>query len=144
MVSLVSSLFFIFENKAIRKYIIWPGLALLILAQTYSLLFNSWIASSYGGNRTKLLNDNISSLNPETIVFFYQTPEAVPFLKHNNYYQYFSGTKNSQFGENNLIRIKNQEDMIIVTKKDLPSDQAGIFNGYSEIKVFDRYLILAK
>ena len=90
------------------------------------------------------MQEAISSIPEGKIVFIYQAPETVVFLKNSNYYQYFSGTVATQSGEENLDLIKDRKDLLVLTKKDLFFSQSRLFSDYHIIREFDRYVIVSR
>lgn len=119
-------------------------LCVLVVFQFHQLYFSSWISGAFSSNKTKIMTEVISSLPNNKTIYIYQAPEAVVFLKHYNYYQYFSGTITTEFGEDNLDLIKKREDLLVLTKKDLFEQKKDLFSSYKIIKEFDRYVIAGK
>jgi hypothetical protein len=125
-----------------KRYIILLLLSALITSQLYSMVSGSWVASAYNSHRTAIMQNAIGSLSSRVPVFVYQSPEAVVFLKHFNYYQYFSGTKTTEFGAIDLQKLKNGDDLQVLTKPDFVSQFPELFNKYHEVSRFDRYVLL--
>lgn len=144
LVFLSFSLFRLSFDNVFAKSITRLLLVLIVVFQLYQLNFNSWVADSYSSHRTEVMSEIIGEVPQDRTVFFYQAPEAVVFLKHFNYYQYFSGTVATQFGEENLDMIKGRDDLLIITRKDLLSSEFELFSDYQVLKEFDRYVLLDK
>lgn len=146
----VLSLVFLFQSIRIFCAKSWQinlsrvFLLSLIVFQIYGMNFDSWVANSLQSNKTKTMTEVIGQLDPSEAVFIYQAPEAVIFLKHFNYYQYFSGTVTTEFGQKNLGLIGARGDLIILTKKDLFQGGKDLFKDYKVSKEFDRYVVARK
>ncbi len=141
---LFRNLQFIVRNFKYRYYVIGASLSALVAFQVYGVTVTSWVASAYASRRTEVMQENISAIPSTTPVFFYQAPEAVIFLKHFNYYQYFSGTKTTEFGGENLDMLKKGEKLIVLTKADLVPKFPELFTKYHEVGSFDRYVLLSR
>ncbi len=144
LVFLSFNLFSIIQNKIWQRNLIRVFLLLLVVFQLHELYFNSWVASSYASTKTATMENTIGKITPDKTVFFYQAPEAVVFLKNFNYYQYFSGTTATEFGEVNLHLVKDRKDLLVLTRKDLFLQKPDLFSGYYIIREFDRYVLAAK
>ena len=131
-------------DKVWIKNIVRVFLGLLVVFQLYQLSFNSWVAGSYQSHKTKIMTEVIGSITSDKTIFFYQAPEAVIFLKHFNYYQYFSGTVSTEFGQDNLNLIRERRDILVVTRGDLVATRPDLFSNYKTKKEFDRYVLLEK
>lgn len=141
---LVPNLFNLVGLSKLWKVLVRGGLLALISIQFYQLALGSWVAGSYGSHRTQVMQETLSSLSSSSPIFIYQAPEAIVFLKTYNYYQYFSGTKTTEFGAENLSLLTQGKEFTIVTKKDLISLHPELFSHYHITKEFDRYVLLSK
>ena len=117
-------------------------LGLLFVFQFYQLGFHSWVADSYQSHRAEIMKKALGTLPSDRPIFVYQAPETIIFLKNYNYYQYFSGTTASEFGQENLKILKNGGDVLVLTKKDFLTINPSLFLRYSLLKEFDRYVVL--
>lgn len=135
---------FLFFNKGLYKATIKALLCVLVFYQGYSLYFNSWVADSINSNKSKIMSEVIGKIPEDKVVFFYQAPEAVIFLKHFNYYQYFSGTVTTEFGGSSLMYLDTRKDLSVITREDLFINNPVLFKDYKVLNKFDRYVTLKK
>jgi len=117
---------------------------ILIVMQTYQTFFHSWVGTHYEGTRTALLESHIGSISSDKYVFFYQTPEAVLFIPHNNYSEYLEITSTLRVGEKELSLLSSGLPDMVVVPADLSQSKKEIFLNYHELESFDRYTILTK
>ena len=144
LVFLPWNLFSIFNDKRWQKNLLRVVLLGLFIFQYHQLFYSSWVANAFESKKTADMEQIIGALTPEKEVFFYQAPEAVIFLKHYNYYQYFSGTITTYFGEENLAHIYMNEDLLVITRGDLFLKETELFAGYHVIKDFNGYVFAEK
>lgn len=135
---------FSLSGKVWQKNIVRIFLCALCIFQFQQLYFDSWVASSFQSKKTRVMSEVIGDISDKEKVFFYQAPEAVIFLKHFNYYQYFSGTTATEFGEKNIYLIKDEKNIVVITRSDIFLKEPNLFSGYHIAKGFDRYVLLKK
>jgi 4-amino-4-deoxy-L-arabinose transferase-like glycosyltransferase len=142
LIFFIRNIYIIPPKKSLYKYCTSLFLVILIGFQLYGILLGSWVASAYQSHRTLIMRENIEAIPPTIPVFVYQSPEAVVFLKHTNYYQYFSGTPTTEFGKTNLTLLEQGKPFLILTKADLVSKEPLLFSHYHVVQTFDRYVLL--
>lgn len=143
IIFLANNVFILFTSN-LYKSIARILFIILVSYQTYGLYFNSWVADSLNSNKTRVMSEVIGNISSAHKVFFYQAPEAVIFLKHFNYYQYFSGTVTTEFGRSSLSELSIQNDLTVITKEELFLKNQDLFRGYKVVQKFDRYVTLKK
>jgi len=94
----------------------FAALGLIIIFQFYQVGFSSWVAGDYGSTRTKELRDYLGSLDKNKSIFVYQAAEAVTFLPHDNYYQYFHITGDRFLGDRQPLLAGIPDEVIIASK----------------------------
>ena len=144
LIFLAFNLFRVVENKLWLRNIARVFLMLLVVFQLGQLYSGSWVADGYKSTRTTTMESVISKIAKEKEVFVYHAPEAVIFLQNFNSSQYFSGTVSNEFGQGNLHFIKDRNDLLIITRKDLFLQEQDLFSGYHITKEFDRYVLATK
>lgn len=144
LIFLSFNLFALSQNKNWVRNTVGAMLLLLVVFQLRELYFSSWVADSYASTKTATMENVISAIPSDKTVFFYQAPEAVIFLKSFSYYQYFSGTTATEFGQGNLHFIKDRSDLLIVTRKNLFLQKLDLFSSYHITQEFDRYVLATK
>lgn len=117
---------------------------LLISFQIYQLFTHSWVATYGQSKRSAMLKEYIGAIDPHQSILFYQSPEAVNFLRsdHANYYQFVRITEALALGESSLKVLDTHEVDRIVTSREFKDDPR--FAGYLTTSEFDRYVILSK
>jgi 4-amino-4-deoxy-L-arabinose transferase-like glycosyltransferase len=116
-------------------------LGLLALLGLYQLCFASWVADGYGSHRTAELAAGIGALPASRSVLFYNAPEAVPFIKHRNYYQYILPAAGVIGAENLALAQKGSVDLIVLeTEGYHPSDP--VFKLYKPTGTVDKFTVL--
>lgn len=144
------SLFKNLKFKLLVFYKIIPQVFLfaLIFIQFYQLLFNSWVSTHYGSERTKDLNGYFNKRDNSKSIFVYRSPEIVPFLHNKNYYQYLRITDDLIIGESELNKINLAvPDEIIINGDEMEKANEkinGIFLNYKEKDRVNKYLILER
>jgi len=146
--SSVFIIYIFFKNhfKFFKKKLFAPLIAIFILIvfQFYQLGFNSWVADYYSSNKTHILSDYFSEFEKDKSVFFYNSPELIVFLPHNNYYQYLEITDSFLIGQNQIEKIQNKEPDIIVIKRPELEKDINAFTSYTIMGRIDRYILLEK
>ena len=127
------------------------GLALtvfvpLVIFQFYQVFFNSFVASYYDSTNTVTLQKYFNALNQGTSVFFYNVPELVQFLKHDNYYEYLSITDSLDVGRAQLEKLSRGLPDVVMMNQEMWQGGAHVANlkNYQKTDEFLRYVVLMK
>lgn len=116
---------------------------LLAVAGIYQVGFHSWVAEGYTSHKTEYWQNYFKSVPSTTSVFFYNTPEVVPFIQGRNYYQYLEPA-GGPIGIENLIHIQNKKVDLIILESDTYQSLRGSFGGYILETTTYKYSILRK
>ena len=116
---------------------------LLVLVQSYQLLFTSWVAVHASRTTTHELQTYMATLPSESTYFFYNVPAAVIFLPSQNYYQYLELTPIKKLGVEFLPLLKEGTPGYVITDGRRWQGASSTFSHYSIIKTIDD-LIIAK
>lgn len=117
---------------------------LVIIMHLYQLGFSSYAAGYYQSTRTAALKSYFENFDAAKTIFFYQTPEAVVFLPHHNYFQYAKLTPTVFAGKEQIEKIfLGIPDEIIINSSDLKEIESD-FSLYKIKKNIDRYIVLEK
>ena len=108
----ISAISFVF-NKIVFKKTILLIPVILIIFQFVHLIFYSDTRFTAEFNRSRGLQEVLSGIKPEQTVFFHQASEAIIFLKHDNYSQYFNMGNFFVFGDKDQLE-KPSTDFILV------------------------------
>jgi hypothetical protein len=113
-------------------------LTLLILFQTYQVLFHSFVAGYYQNTRSQELTTFFQQLDPSKHVFFYHTPEAITFFPRENYSQYFHLLYfNDAIGKDQLKSIEDGVPDIIFVAGESEHEIEGILGKYHKQALVD-------
>lgn len=119
-------------------------LAALLVFQLYYTAFGSWIASSSTGTRADELEGYFSSLPAQTSIYIFDQPEVVPFLKTQNYYQYFSAGSVWVAGSSTLMQLSSGVPDIVIVAGDSVDSVASYTTHYRLSRTLSGYDILEK
>lgn len=131
----VSNLF----DKSIYKKIVLAVPIVLLVFQFYHLIFLSATSFVIRRTRNQDLELALSKIDSSKKVFFYNTVEAIVFLKSNNYYQYLSMEGFLEVGDKNLIN-DNTFDYILVNDSDDIKQLSKCYDG----EKLSRYVLLSR
>lgn len=129
-----------------RRALLLSGVVIscFLAFQTYHLLFNSWISNSSAGTDSATWGKYASSVNKEKSIFIYDAPEVVPFLKTDNYYQYFSGNGVWVAGTEYLNVLKEGKiDLTIIGTRNIDAAK-GFLDKYVKISAVGNYSVFEK
>lgn len=147
LIFFVPSLWYVWDLVSLRvpllnRKVFFALIILFIGFQVYQTLFSSWISEYSKSNRAKELSEHVGLIPENKTVLFYNVPEAVVFLPHNNYYQYIRLADSVIRGQENLIRLAiGMPDFVLVdTKFDLKK----MPSMYKERARFDKYILFEK
>lgn len=109
----------------------------------YQLMFSSWVADSYSSHKSAFWQDYFSQVPASTSVFFYDTPEVIPFIHGRNYYQSLLTPAGNPTGPEELAVIgAGGADLVIaVTDKYQPLKDS-LFSKYLVAEEAYKYSIL--
>ncbi len=122
-------------------------LTIMIMFQSYQVLFSSWVAGHYQSTRSKELTAYFQQLDPSKHVFFYHAPEAVTFFPHENYSQYFKLLYyNDAFGKTQLTSLHGGAPDIVILANSLEMEAQGLLEQYKTNRTIDqgRYIIFER
>jgi len=132
-------------KTGLSSYVAWLLVAVISLLSLYQLSFRSWVADGYSSRKSEFWEDYFSKVSSSTTVFFYDTPEVVPFMKGDNYYQFILAPAGSSTGAEQLpILEKAKADLVIVAGTRLEYNIGGIFDRYKVKDKAYKYSILMK
>ena len=118
-------------------------LGILAFLGLYQCAFHSWVSDTYHSHKTAYWEDYFAHLDPRTSVFFYNTPEVVPFIHGDDYYQYLTPAA-GPIGALGLEQIKaGKVDRIIIVAEGYKSDDP-LFKLYDATTTPYKYDILFK
>lgn len=119
-------------------------IVVLTVLGAYQVRFNSFVAESYGGNKTAFLEDYFANVPATTSYFFYDVPEVAFFDTSTNYYQYISPS-GWPIGEEQLAVIeKGVPDNIILKPQAYADMKDTLFISYEVEQTTRDYLILIR
>ncbi len=119
----------------------------MVLFQTYQVLFSSWVAGYYQSTRSKELAEYFQQLDPSTQVFFYHTLEAVTFYKGERYFQYFQLLLyNDAFGKDRLASLEEGVPAVVLMAGDLDAGTQQLLGKYKKDRVINggQYIVYAR
>ena len=147
LIFFVPSLWYVWDVISLRipllhRKVFFTVILALIGFQVYQTLFTSWIADYKDSNRAQELEMYIGELPAEKMILFYNVPEAVIFLPHDNYAQYIRLADSVIRGQENVAALaQGVPDLVLVDQKfdlkDMPSR-------YVEIARFYKYILFEK
>ena len=123
---------------------IWIAcMIVLCAASLYQVMFSSWVANFYSSHKTEFWQEYFSKLPATSSVFFYDTPEVVPFDTNGNYYQFLLAPAGSTIGSEQLSVLRSGKADIVIARTDsFTQNDGGIFDRYKEIQESYKYSIL--
>lgn len=137
-----------FSIKKYSNVLFIAPIAGLVLFGMYGLLFNSWVADSYGSHKTAFWEeyfDKISKVSPGEIFFFYNVPEVTVFSKNKNYYQFVEPNNGGPFSTKELVAIENGvPDKVIIQTVALPNISSKLKKYYRPFEDVYKYTIFEK
>lgn len=141
---LPNSLLVIFKGN-IKKILIISCLILLVAAQLYQTMFNSWISGSFNNTGTAKLEAYFKNADKIEEILVFNAAEILMFLPHNNYRQYHQyhteGSQTSMGDENLALLEGGLVKKVIATEKfwDKSADYAKYYIITDRV---DKYIIL--
>lgn len=124
------------------RFVLYGGLALLVLLQGYQLAGHSYVASYYHSTRTQELTRYFATLSPDTTFFLYNVPEIAIFLPTRTYYQFVMPHEDQPFGREALpLLISGVPELVVVNAETYQKDPAP-FIRYTVKDRVSHYLVL--
>ena len=119
---------------------------ILFIFGTYQLMFNSWVADSYGSRKTAFWYNYFSTLPTDEKIFFYDTPEVAMFIKNGNYYQYLDLSPAGLFvgKDNNSLIDEGGVDQVILKTDTFQNNKDKWETHYRLEREAFKYTILVK
>jgi 4-amino-4-deoxy-L-arabinose transferase-like glycosyltransferase len=117
----------------------------LALMQLYQLNFSSWVADHYQSTQTQELESYFGSHTLEGVLIF-NAPEAVPFLRTDQYYQYFDiePTGALAYGKENLtLLVQGVPSMVLLSPAEYEK-QKKLFERYTKSDAVGGYFLLTR
>lgn len=122
------------------------GVLVLFAAGVYQLMFNSWVADSYGSHKTEFWQGYFASRDlPD--VLFYDVPEVAIFARNPEFYQYIlmAPASGINVGSSNLAGLKEGAfDTVIMTRSKFEDMEKGAMDRYLQVEAPYKYVILSK
>jgi hypothetical protein len=143
LVHLPSILFYFYRNTSF-KYFCFLIIFALIIIQSYSLAFTSWIAVYSNNTQSKELSAFMDQFSGKDEIFIYQAPELVSFIKNENYSQYLDITSTIKVGSTSLQRIVDGTPAFIATNSNYVKKIQDINSKYESYKTIGKYQFLQK
>lgn len=113
-----------------------------IFFQLHYTTFDSWVAGTLNFTRSSILSQSLGTLGQNKSVLVFNAPEVVPFLKTENYYQYFTGVWVA--GKDNLELLQRGAfDYVIIHAENVASVQSYV-EKYKTLDAMDDYVILGQ
>ena len=132
--------------KLNARYSLWSSILILIVIislQSYQLFFYSWVSESRESTRAAALSRELGALPREQSIFFYHVPEAVLFLPHDNYYQYFRFADSVQRGSENIPLLARGVPYLVLVDQKFPVETVSLSAYHIRVK-FDKYTLYEK
>lgn len=135
---------FLNKLKYFNQIVFGSTILFFSLFGVYQLSFDSWVAEAYGSHRTEFWQEYFSKVPVATSVFFFDTPEVVPFIKSKNYYQSLLTTRLNTIGKEQLSVLKSGGiDLVIVETTKYNLFKNTMFKNYNQEQIVSsRYSIL--
>ena len=128
-----------------KTRIFYFGVIILCILGLYQLSFHSYIADSYKSTRTEDLSRYFSSIPDSTSIFFYNTPNMLPFFHGNNYYQriaiFEKWVVGSEFAP---IVNAGRVNMLVLNPPMTKADEKLSLDNYVEVAKFGKTSILKR
>jgi 4-amino-4-deoxy-L-arabinose transferase-like glycosyltransferase len=107
-------------------------LLVMILVQFYQLNTTSWVAAHYQSQNTSALEEFFSKIPPHATVFAFNTPQVIPFLTGDSYYQYIdiNPTGSLAYGAENIPLLEAGVADIVVVGQGAILDSPQYFRAY--------------
>lgn len=140
----LSNTILIFAKSNIQRKVSYVLIAILVSIQIYNTSFKSWVATHYNGTQTMQLSNAMSEIPENYHILVYQAPEAVIFLKSNNYSQYLEVTKTITIGYNSLKEIEGGTVPFIIINSEIYNKKLNSFSKYGVYRDAGAYLILKR
>lgn len=145
--ALIASCRYLFGQAAVQRarFVSSAFVIMLCVLGLYQVGFNSWVAESYGSHKTAFWEEYFSHIPGSTSVFFYDTPEVVPFIPNRNYYQFLLAPAGGSTGSEELSVVKSGvADIVIVATDTFTADTNNTFAAYVPSEQVYKYFILTK
>lgn len=121
------------------------GIVLMSVAGLYQLSFRSFIADSYTSTRTEDLSKYFSSIPDSTSMFFYNTPDVLPFFHGRNYYQRIAMFQKWVLGsEFAPLVTAGRVDMLVLGPLMTKADEKVSLDNYVKIAEFGKVRVLQR
>jgi 4-amino-4-deoxy-L-arabinose transferase-like glycosyltransferase len=113
----------------------------------YQLMFDSYVADSYGSHKLRDISAYFDSIPATTTVFFYNSEGLVPLFHGRNYYQYlmFFNQEDWTAGSEWLtVLSEGKVDMVVSGVRSERDEKAGVFDAYETVRTFDKVTIMKR
>ena len=128
-----------------KTKIFWFGTVILCTLGLYQLSFYSYIADSYKNTRTADLSEFFSSIPDSTSIFFYNTPNMLPFFHGSDYYQRIAIFEKWVSGNDfATIVTTGQVDMLVLNPPMTRVDEKVSLDNYTEVARLGKTSVLKK
>lgn len=133
------------SSKINSGFISAAVIAILSIYGLYQASFDSYVAEAYTSRRTEFWQTYFTGVPATTSVFFYDTPEVVPFKRDRNYYQLLLSDRSSPLGKEGLKTLEagGTEMVVVETSKYVPLKES-LFKSYVLDRAVYRYSILKR
>jgi hypothetical protein len=88
---------------------------ILVLFQTYQLMYRSWLANFWNSTITSELETALPIITSGKKVLVYQAPEAITFIPGKNYYQFMKITPTVSVGSSSIEKYRKAGVDLIIT-----------------------------
>lgn len=112
--------------------------------QLYQLNFSSWVAEYYGSTRSSQVQAFFEQYPDDRSIFIFNSPAAVVFLPHRNYYQYMQPTQAIGYGDQTLDLLKQGVPDDVLISKDIYEQDPSLFIHYAQTATAGAYAILSR
>ena len=116
---------------------------LLVMIQSYQLLFTSWVAVHNSSTITADVTAFFAKLPQNTTVYLYNVPELALFVPGQRYYQYLAPTDSLKFGSDTFSVIGSGTPDMLITADRLGPELAAHAGLYPATSTFDGYIIFS-
>lgn len=116
----------------------------LVLMQFYQLNFSSWVAEYYQSSRSAQVAAYFAEYPTERSIFIYNSPAAVVFLPHRNYYQYMQPTDAIGYGAEELKLLSQAVPDDILLSPETYASNPELFANYAPSGMAAAYMILSR
>lgn len=148
---------FVIVARRITSGRAWEKLAIatvvgLSLLGAYQIMFNSFVAESYGRRQTAFWEEYFRTAPPSTSFFFYDVPEVAFFARDKIYYQYLNPYDGMNIfvpgwdigGAQTAILVQGGADVVILPPAIYEKKKNDLFSSYEIDRSIHNYDFLKK